>query len=152
MLRDSFRAVDAPLSQTIQDGPLAGTIYRPYHDFLTQDLSVPGQVNELPIEIFPLGHVFYPGHALVIDVHAPPANDPLSTYAYEPLQAPAENTIVMSPSEQSSLLLPFMSVLPPLWPTQPACSDIAGYVCFTPAVNAPELGNLTAPLGQAPQP
>lgn len=152
LLRDSFRAVDVPASQTIQSGPLAGTIYRPYHDFLTQDLSLPGQTNELPIEIFPLGHVFYPGHALVIDVHAPPLNDPLSTYAYEPTQAPAENTIVMSVSDQSSLLLPFMPVLPPLWPTEPSCSDIAGYVCFTPAVNAPELGAVTSAPGKVPGP
>ncbi|HAM02857.1 MAG TPA: hypothetical protein DCQ30_11635, partial [Acidimicrobiaceae bacterium] len=150
--RESFRAVDVPASQTIQSGPLAGTIYRPYHDFLTQDLSLPGQTNELPIEIFPLGHVFYPDHALVIDVHAPPVNDPLSTYAYEPTQAPAENTVVMSVSDQSSLLLPFMPVLPPLWPAEPPCSDIAGYVCFTPAVNAPELGALTSAPGNAPVP
>lgn len=150
--RESFRAVDAPASQTIATGPLAGTIYRPYHDFLTQQLSLPGQTNELPIEIFPLGHVFYPGHALVIDVHAPPVNDPLSTYAYEPTQAPAENTIVMSVSDQSSLLLPFMSVLPPLWTVEPPCSDIAGYVCFTPAVNAPELGSATPVTGKLPNP
>ena len=139
LLRDSFRKVDGPASQTIGSGPWTGTLYRPYHDYLAQDLSLPGRANELPIEIFPLGHVFYPGHALVIDVHAPPANDPLSTYAFEPIGAPAQNTVVMSVSDQSSLLLPFMSVLPPLWPAEPACSDIAGYVCFTPALNGPEL-------------
>ena len=150
LLRDSFRAVDG--GQTIADGPLAGTIYRPFHDFLTQDLSLPEATNEMPIEIFPFGHVFYPGHALVIDVHAPPVNDPLSTYAYEPLQAPAENTVVMSISDQSSLLLPFMSVLPPLWPTEPPCSDIAGYVCFTPAVDAPELGALSGAPSKLPTP
>lgn len=150
--RDSFRDVVASESQTIQTGPLHGTIYRPYHEFLAPDPVQPGQANELPVEIFPLGHVFYPGHALVIDVHAPPVNDPLSTYAYEPIQAPAENTIVMSVSDQSSLLLPFMPVLPPLWPNEPACSDIAGYVCFTPAVNAPELGALTSAAGSVPSP
>ena len=150
LLRDSFRAVDLPLSQTIQAGPLAGTVYRPYHDFLSQQLGTPGQVNFLPVEIFPLGHVFYPGHSLVIDIHAPPLNDPLSTYAYEPLQAPAVNTVVMSVSDQSSLLLPFMATLPPLWPSEPACSDIAGYVCFTPATNAPELGALVPATNSIP--
>jgi hypothetical protein len=147
LLRDSFRAVDDRLSQKIQTGPLAGTVYRPYHDFLSQELSLPGQVNDLPVEIFPLGHVFYPGHSLVIDVHAPPVNDPLSTYAYEPLQAPAVNTIVMSVGDESSLLLPLLSKVPPLWPIEPPCSQIAGYVCFTPAVNAPELGAVTSATG-----
>ena len=152
LLRDSLRAVDVPRSQTIASGPLAGTVYRPYHDYLSQQLSLPGQTNELPVEIFPLGHVFYPGHALVIDVHAPPANDPLSTYAYEPIQAPAENTVVMSVADESSLLLPFMPVLPPLWPTEPPCSAIAGYVCFTPALHAPELGSAPAAAGRLPAP
>ncbi|HZU78676.1 MAG TPA: CocE/NonD family hydrolase [Acidimicrobiales bacterium] len=132
LLRESFRAVIPSQSQAISIGPLAGTIYRPYHDYLTKKLSFPNQVDFMPVEIFPVGHVFYPGHALVIDVHAPPANDPLSTYAYEPLQAPAVNTVVMNIGMESSLLVPFMPVVPPLWPTQPPCADIAGYLCFTP--------------------
>ncbi|MHB8438989.1 MAG: CocE/NonD family hydrolase [Acidimicrobiales bacterium] len=148
LLRESFRAVDKPASQRIGSGPLKGTIYRPYHDYLVNQLSLPGQVDYMPIEIFPLGHVFYPGHSLVIDVHAPPLNDPLSTYAFEPVQAPALNTIVMSVSDQSSLLLPVMSTLPPLWSSEPTCSQIAGYVCFTPAATLPP--QVQQPLSTVP--
>jgi len=132
LMRASYRAVDAAKSQTIATGPMAGTIYRPYHDYLTRHLLTPLTPVAVPVEIFPLGHVFYPGHELVLDVHAPPINDPISTYAYEPLQIPAVNTILQDPAHRSSLLLPLLPTLPPLWPTQPTCSEIAGYVCFTP--------------------
>jgi uncharacterized protein len=129
LMRASFRAVDAAKSNYITSGPLAGTIYRPYHDYLKTQLMIPTQTYQVPVEIFPLGAVFYPGHELVIDIHAPPASDPLSTYAYEPHSAPAVNTI----EPGSTLLLPLMPTLPPLWPTEPSCGQIAGYVCFTPA-------------------
>ncbi len=127
LMRASFRAIDVARSDRIATGPLKGTIYRPYHDYLVRDLMTPTKPYTIPLEIFPFGHVFYPGHELLLDVHAPPFNDPISTYAYEPLQAPAENTIV-----SGTLMLPVMRTLPPLWPTPPSCSQISGYVCFKP--------------------
>jgi predicted acyl esterase len=133
LMRSSFRAVDSARSDRIRSGRLRGTIYRPYHDYLANQLLVPNQTYDLPVEIFPLGHVFYPGHELVLDLHAPPFSDPLSTYAYEPTQAPAVNTILQQPGERSTLLLPTLPTLPPLWRGQPSCAQIAGYVCFTPA-------------------
>jgi predicted acyl esterase len=129
MMRASFGAIDQARSDRIASGPLKGTIYRPYHDYLTGQLLTPGQTYQVPVEIFPLGHVFYPGHDLVLDIHAPPASDPLSTYAYEPHSAPAVNTILPG----STLLLPLLPTLPPLWPTEPSCEQVAGYLCFTPA-------------------
>lgn len=131
LMRAAYRAVNAAKSNYIASGPLKGTIYRPYHDFLTQQWLVPDQTYQVPVEIFPLGHVFYPGHQLVIQIHAPPFSDPLSTYAYEPGSLPAINTI----EPGSTLLLPLMPTLPPLWPTEPSCDQIAGYVCFTPALS-----------------
>jgi predicted acyl esterase len=129
MMRASFRAVDQAKSDRIASGPLRGTIYRPYHDYLTSQLLAPNATYQVPVEIFPVGHVFYPGHELVLDIHAPPASDPLSTYAYEPHSAPAVNTILPG----SKLLLPLLPTVPPLWPTEPRCDQIAGYICFTPA-------------------
>jgi predicted acyl esterase len=130
MMRASFRAIDEARSDRISSGPLAGTIYRPYHDYLATQLMIPTRAYEMPIEIFPLGHVFYAGHVLVLDIHAPPASDPLSTYAYEPHSAPAIDTILQEPGHRSTLLMPVMSTLPPLWPKQPSCNEISGYVCF----------------------
>ena len=132
LLRASFRAVDPSRSDRITTGPLAGTIYRPYHPFLTRQLLTPGQAYLLPIEIFPLGHVFYPGHELIINIHAPPANDPITPWAYAPEQSPGVDTILQDPQHRSTLLLPFLPHLPPLWPDGPTpCGQIAGYVCFT---------------------
>src|SRR4029077_244727 len=122
LMRASYRAIDTDKSDYIRHGPMAGTIYRPYHDYLKTQLMIPTKTYSVPVEIFPLGHVFYPGHELVMDVHAPPASDPLSTYAYEPHSAPAVNTIMPG----STLLLPLMPTLPPLWPTAPSCSQTAG--------------------------
>jgi uncharacterized protein len=133
LMRASFRAVNSARSNRITSGPMRGTIYRPYHDYLKTRLLTPGEAYRVPLEIFPLGHVFFPGHELVIDLHAPPFSDPLSTYAYEPHSAPAVNTILDLPSHRSSLLLPVLPTLPPLWPKSPSCDQIAGYVCFKPA-------------------
>jgi predicted acyl esterase len=132
LIRASFRTVDTAKSDRIRSGRFAHTIYRPYHDYLDRQLITPTQAYDVPVEIFPLGHVFYAGHELVMDIHAPPANDPISTYAYEPLQTPAINTILQDAQHRSTLLLPLMPTLPPLWPTEPTCSQISGYVCFTP--------------------
>jgi predicted acyl esterase len=132
LMRASFRAVASAGSDRISSGPLAGTIYRPYHAYLRTQLLTPGKAYRVPVEIFPLGHVFYPGHELVIDVHAPPFSDPLSTYMYEPHSAPAVNTILDEPGERSTLLLPLLPTLPPLWPKPPSCGQIEGYVCFKP--------------------
>jgi predicted acyl esterase len=133
VMRASFRAIDQARSDRISDGPLRGTIYRPYHDYLRTQLLTAGRSYRVPLEIFPLGHVFYPGHELVIDLHAPPFSDPLSTYMYEPHSAPAVNTILDQPGKRSTLLLPLLPTIPPLWPRQPSCSQIEGYVCFRPA-------------------
>jgi uncharacterized protein len=133
-LRASFRTVDPARSDRIRNGPLAGTIYRPYHPFLTHQLMSPTQAYELPIEVFPVAHIFYPGHELLVDVHAPPANDPLSTWAFAPEQSPAVNTILQDGQHRSTLLLPLLPAVTPPWPNEPTpCSQTAGYVCFTPA-------------------
>ena len=129
-MRASFRAVDPARSDRISAGRLRGMIYRPYHHYLKTQLLTPGQADRVPLEIFPLGHVFSAGHELVIDIHAPPFSDPLSTYMYEPHSAPAVNTILDEPGKQSTLLLPVLPTLPPLWPKTPSCGQIEGYVCF----------------------
>ena len=47
------------------------------------------------IDIFPVGHVFLPGHELVVKVHAPPADD--NDYNYIQKTLPGENTLHFGP-------------------------------------------------------
>lgn len=128
LLRPAFRAVDEDLSPKIASGPFAGRTYRPEHPFDALDPVVPGTETRVQMEIFPFGHVFRPGHALVLLLHAPPVNDPISTYAYQPNAAS-----VVSVSSDSTLLLPRLPFLPPMRASAPNCGQVVGEVCVTPA-------------------
>ncbi len=130
LLRASAAAeFDASKSQYTPGGDL----YRPYYGYKTITPIVPGEVNKYEIEVFPFGHVWRAGHELVLQLHAPPANDPISAYAYE-TTTPAVVTIVQDAAHPTSILLPFMSTLPPYRETQPACGWVFGEVCITPAL------------------
>jgi uncharacterized protein len=132
--RASFASsFDPKRSSRIRRGPHRGEIYRPYHHFVDPQELVPGGTYEFQIEVFPFGHVFRTGHALVLQIHAPPPNDPISTYVYEP-NLPAIVTIVQDDEFPSSILLPVMRTLPPMWRTPPACGDVIGELCVTPAL------------------
>ena len=50
------------------------------------------------------GHVFRPGHRILVNVTAPPAAD--SLYFYVPKRAPAVNTVLHDPSHPSRITLP----------------------------------------------
>ena len=69
MLRASHRQIDEAESQKTADGQ----IYRPYRPHEIRQDVPPGQETEYLIDVFPVGHVFLPGHELVVKVHAPPA-------------------------------------------------------------------------------
>jgi predicted acyl esterase len=128
LLRASFNATfDAAKSQRT---PTAA-IYRPYYAYSGLTPVIPAQVNKYEVEVFPLGHVWRPGHQLVLQLHAPPASDPISTYAYEPNQ-PGVVTIVQDVAHPTSILLPFMPTLPPIRSSAPACGAVVGEVCVTP--------------------
>lgn len=129
--RASFRETDDSRAARIRHGgPHQGEIYRPYRDFIGPEPIVPGQAYEYQIEVFPFGHVFRPGHAMVVQVHAPPLNDPISTYAYEPNQVSVV-TILQDPEHRSSILLPFLPGLPPVRAEAPACGEVAGEICLS---------------------
>ncbi|MEX2458100.1 MAG: CocE/NonD family hydrolase [Actinomycetota bacterium] len=132
--RASFAAsFDRNRSAKVRTGPHRGEIYRPYHHFVDPQPLTPGEVYRFEIEVFPFGHVFRAGHAMVLQVHAPPPNDPISTYVYEPNQ-PGLVTIRQDAQHRSSILLPVMRSLPPIWKTPPACGEVVGELCVTPAL------------------
>lgn len=100
MLRASHRAVDASQSQFTADG----RIYRPYRPHTERSLVAPGEVVDYLIDIFPVGHVFLPGHELVVKLHAPPLDD--NDYAYVQKTLPGANTLHFGPDTPSRLMLP----------------------------------------------
>ena len=102
MLRASHRQVDPAESQTTEDG----RIYRPWRPHQDRELITPGEVVDYLIDVFPVGHVFLPGHELVVKVHAPPAED--NDYAYVQKTLPGENTLRIGPDTPTRLTLPIV--------------------------------------------
>jgi hypothetical protein len=131
LLRSSYRELDEEKSAKTPGGDM----YRPYHDYVGAEPILPGTAYRYEIEIFPLGHVWRAGHTLVLQVHAPPTNDPISTYAYEPNQASVV-TILQDADHRTSVLLPFLHGLDPQHyrAETPACGSVNGEVCITPAL------------------
>lgn len=102
MLRASHRAIDRAQSQKTS----GGRIYRPWRPHEERTLSTPGTVTEYLIDIWPVGHVFLPGHELVAKIHAPPAED--NDYAYMQRTLPGTNTLHFGPTRLSRLMLPIV--------------------------------------------
>jgi putative CocE/NonD family hydrolase len=126
LLRASFR----DFSSARSDKTSSGEVYRPYHSFLNPTPITPMQPYEYQIEVWPAGHVFRSGHELVLQVHEPPLNDPISTYLFNPNQ-PSVVTIMQDPAHRSSILLPFLSGLTAanLAPKGPTCGQVVGEIC-----------------------
>jgi putative CocE/NonD family hydrolase len=113
MLKASHRAVDVARS----DKTASGLIYRPWRPHTNPTPVTPGATLEYLVEVFPVGHVFRPGHRLVVLVHTPPAVD--SYYAYAPQRAPAGiNTIFLGAGHLSRITLPVVPT-PKLGPEIP---------------------------------
>lgn len=112
MLRASHRAVDPGLSDRAADGH----IYRPWRPHSNADLINPGEAYEYLVEVFPVGHVFRPGHRIVVKVHTPPLVD--SYYAYVPKRFPGVNTILHDAAHPSRITLPVVPT-PVLGPELP---------------------------------
>lgn len=117
MLRASHRAILEGLSDKLPDG----RIYRPWRPHTNPTTIVPGETYEYLVEIFPFGHVFRPGHKLMVKISAPPAVD--SYYVYLPKRLPSVTTILHDADHPSHLMLPFVSLRGvDLGPAPKACS------------------------------
>lgn len=132
MLRASHRAIDLAKSDRVKRGRSAGTIYRHHLTHLDPTPITPLLPYQYEIEIYPVGHVFRPGHKLVLLLHAPPLSDPVSLYAWSPEQPPAVNTVLQYAGMRSNLLVPLMPTIPPIWRDRPRCGRVTGEYCFTP--------------------
>jgi uncharacterized protein len=100
MLRASHRAIDT----TRSDYTATGRLYRPWRPHTRPQPIQPLQTYEYLVEVFPLGHVFRPGHKLIVKIHTPPISD--SLYVYVPKRIPGINTVLHDAVHPSRLTLP----------------------------------------------
>lgn len=117
LLKASHRAIMGGLSDKLADG----TIYRPHRPHTNPTRIEPAKTYKYLVEIFPVGHIFRPGHRLVVKIHTPPIAD--SFYVYLPRRQPAINTVLHDADHPSSLMLPFVALEGvDLGPERPRCS------------------------------
>jgi hypothetical protein len=100
LLRASHDAIDLAQSDRTRDG----RIYRPFRAHEERALLTPGQPAEYLIDVFPFGHVFQPGHELVVKISAPPADD--NDWAYVTKAPPGLNALHFGGATPSRLMLP----------------------------------------------
>lgn len=132
LLRASHRAIDAERSVSAEvDGQPARI--RPRHTHRNLEPLVPGEPYLLEVEVFPVGHVFRPGHQLALWISQPPQADPVTrhpdgrpAYRYESAPPPAQVTILRGGQHASSVVLPLLPVLPPVGETPPPPGAQAG--------------------------
>ncbi|HVM36631.1 MAG TPA: CocE/NonD family hydrolase [Actinomycetota bacterium] len=103
MLKASHRAYDPALSDK-----RGGVVYRPYRPHTNPTEIEAGKTYRYLVEIFPLGHVFRPGHRLVVKIHTPPIVD--SYYAYVPKRPVGINTVFYGAKQASKVTLPVVSL------------------------------------------
>jgi predicted acyl esterase len=103
VLKASHRAIDPALSDWAhtRSGAL---MYRPWRPHTNPTRIVPGAVYQYQVEVWPVGHVFRPGHRILVKIHAPPLID--SFYAYVPARLPSLNTVYHDAANPSWLTLP----------------------------------------------
>jgi len=135
MLKASHNAIDLAASDYDEAhpdplNPSQPFLYRPWRPHTNpQTITTPLSVNEYLIEIFPVAHVFRPGHSLQIKIMAPPAID--SEYGYPSRTMPiALNTVHFGGATPSRITLPFVPLTgitlgPPL-----ACGDYWQVRCY----------------------
>jgi predicted acyl esterase len=102
LLRGSHRQVDPAMSDFTADG----RIYRPFRPHEERALVTPGETVEYLLDIWPVGHVFLPGHELLVKLHSPPADD--NDYMYVTKTSPSLNTLHFGPDTPSRLMLPIV--------------------------------------------
>jgi hypothetical protein len=120
LLRASHRRLDEAKSDYAGKGD-ARMLIRPYHPHDEIEPVQPHRPYRYEIEIPPVGHVFRPGHELVVIISRPPEADPIGvtrhggpSYRYESNQPPCGVRILVEAEHPSSLLLPVLPEVPPL--------------------------------------
>ncbi|MCA1726579.1 MAG: CocE/NonD family hydrolase, partial [Actinobacteria bacterium] len=107
VLKASHRAYNPGMSDwALRHG--RNHLYRPYRPHVNPQRITPLTTYEYLVEIWPVGHIFRPGHRLLVKVMAPPALD--SYNAYFPQRAPAVNTVYHEPEQASKITVALVSL------------------------------------------
>jgi hypothetical protein len=127
LLKASHRALDPVRSY--YDGD---TLVQPYRPHTNPQPVMPGEIERYNLEIFPLGHVFRPGHKILIQIHTPPVVDGL--WGYTPTHhQPAPVTVYHDAARPSFLQLPVVEPDQPISNAEPASCRVPGGFPCTPA-------------------
>jgi hypothetical protein len=122
-LKASHRTIDPGRSYYAKD-PDHGNVeilVQPYMTHTNPQPVLPRDPTEFQIEIFPLGHIFRPGHRIMIQIHTPPSVDGL--WGYTPTHhPPAAVTILHDAAHKSWIQWPQIS----LPSDQPVPDDFQG--------------------------
>jgi len=132
LLRASHREVDEDRSDYVtHDGQKV--LVRPWHPHNEAKPVTPYKAHRYEIEIPTVGHVFRPGHKLVLRLSPPPLGDPIGvtksrapSYQYDSDQPPGIVRILHDAEHPSSLLLPLLPALPPVGEDAPPLEIQAG--------------------------
>ncbi len=124
LLRASHREVDPEKSVYVESNG-EKLLIQPFHPHNRVVPVRPEGPCEYQIEVPAVGHVFRPGHTLVLAITRAPESDPIgvtksgaASYRYESMPPPGKVTILRDAEHPSSVLLPVLPELPPL-PAQP---------------------------------
>ncbi|NQT13658.1 MAG: CocE/NonD family hydrolase [Planctomycetes bacterium] len=132
LLRASHRQLDEKKSAYALHGGQK-ILIRPHHPHTRAEPITPGQAYRFEIPIFAVGHVFRPGHKLVLRLSRPPLGDPIGitksgspSYRYDSDRPPGIVKVLHDTEHASSLLLPILPTLPPISTDPPPLPELAG--------------------------
>jgi uncharacterized protein len=111
-LKASHREIDVERSDhTDVDPDRPGFLYRPHRPHVDPQDIAPGEAVEYLVELWPVAHVFRPGHRPVLVVTAPPAIDSNYSFAVQQNLPLTVNHLIYADEEHPSrLTLPRIDV------------------------------------------
>jgi predicted acyl esterase len=132
LLRASHRELDAEKSGYVNQDDQK-LLVQPHHPHTRAEPIVPHKPYRYEIGIPVVGHVFRPGHKLVLRLSRPPLGDPIGvtkwggpSYQYDSDRPPGIVKILHDLEHPSSLLLPVLPSLPPITDAPPSLENMAG--------------------------
>jgi uncharacterized protein len=126
-LKASHREIDVELSDHSDVDPdRPGFLYRPHRPHVDPRDITPGEAIEYLVELWPVSHVFRPGHRPVVIVTAPPAIDSNYSFALQQTMPVTINELIYAdPEHPSRITLPRIDLdrIQGLGDEGPGCSD-----------------------------